>query len=57
MKPVARRVRDRHMLLLIEMWLETPVEEVDERGRKQRTTRNKMKVGVRRNAQCGRPWL
>ena len=29
------------MLRLIKMWLETPVEETDERGRKERTTRNK----------------
>jgi group II intron reverse transcriptase/maturase len=41
MKSVARRVSDSNMLHLIKMWLETPVEEVDERGRKQRTTRNK----------------
>ncbi len=29
------------MLLLIQMWLEAPVEEVDDRGRRHRTTRNK----------------
>jgi RNA-directed DNA polymerase len=41
MKSVARRVSDRHLLGLIKAWLETPVEESDERGRKQRTTRNR----------------
>ena len=33
MKSVARRISDRHLLHLIKMWLETPVEETDERGR------------------------
>lgn len=41
MKSVSRRVTDRHMLRLIKMWLQMPVEETDERGYKHRTTRNK----------------
>jgi RNA-directed DNA polymerase len=40
-KSVARRVSDRQLLALIKAWLEMPVEESDERGNKQRTTRNK----------------
>jgi RNA-directed DNA polymerase len=38
MKSVARRVVDRRMLHLVKMWLDAPVEEIDERGRKKRTT-------------------
>ena len=41
MKSVARRISDGNLLHLIKMWLEAPVEETDERGRRQRTTRNK----------------
>ena len=40
-KSAARRISDRHVLHLLKMWLQMPVEEIDERGRKQRTTRNK----------------
>src|ERR1043166_1367223 len=38
LKSVARRVVDRRVLHLIKMWLECPVEETDDRGRKKRTT-------------------
>jgi group II intron reverse transcriptase/maturase len=38
LKSVARRIVDRRVLHLIKMWLDCPVEETDERGRKRRTT-------------------
>jgi hypothetical protein len=38
LKSVARRIVDRRVLHLIKMWLEWPVEETDDRGRKTRTT-------------------
>ena len=41
MKSLARRISDRHLLGLIKMWLVAPVEEIDDRGRTRRTTRNK----------------
>ncbi len=41
LKSLSRRISDRHLLGLIKMWLEAPVEEIDQRGRHHRTTRNK----------------
>jgi group II intron reverse transcriptase/maturase len=41
MKSVSRRVSDSRMLRLIKTWLETPVEETDDKGTRHRTTRNK----------------
>jgi group II intron reverse transcriptase/maturase len=41
LKSAARRISDGRMLRLLKMWLESPVEEIDERGRHHRTTRNK----------------
>ena len=38
MRSVARRIVDRRVLHLIRMWLDCPVEETDDRGRKTRTT-------------------
>jgi RNA-directed DNA polymerase len=38
MKSISRRIVDRRVLHLIKMWLECPVEETDDRGRKTRTT-------------------
>jgi RNA-directed DNA polymerase len=38
MLSLARRIVDRRVLHLIKMWLDCPVEETDERGRKTRTT-------------------
>jgi RNA-directed DNA polymerase len=43
MRSLARRVVDRRVLHLIKMWLECPVEETDDRGRKKRTTEAKDK--------------
>jgi len=41
LKSVARRISDGRMLHLVKLWLTAPVEELDERGRQHRTTRNK----------------
>ena len=41
MKSVARRVVDRQLLHLIKMWLEAPVEEVDDQGNRKRSTVNR----------------
>jgi group II intron reverse transcriptase/maturase len=41
MQSLARRIIDRRVLHLIKMWLECPVEETDDKGRKTRTTEAK----------------
>lgn len=38
---LARRISDSRVMHLVKQWLEAPVEETDESGHKQRTTRNK----------------
>jgi group II intron reverse transcriptase/maturase len=41
MKSMSRRISDGRVLRLLKMWLEAPVEEIDEKGNRHRTTRNK----------------
>ena len=41
MQSLRRRLVDGAMLHLLKMWIEMPVEEIDQRGNKNRTTRNK----------------
>ena len=41
MMSVARRIVDKHVLHLIKMWLEAPVEEDDGKGRRKRSTPNR----------------
>jgi hypothetical protein len=68
LKSVARRIVDRRVLRLIKMWLECPVEEADERGRKARTTEARTSArhsagvaaltttGGKPRAMSARPW-
>ena len=54
LQSVARRIVDRRVLHLIKMWLECPVEETDDRGRKTRTTEAR---DNRRGIPQGSPYL
>jgi RNA-directed DNA polymerase len=57
MRSLARRIVDRRVLHLIKMWLECPVEETDDRGRKRRTTEAKDKRrGIPQGSPLS-PWL
>src|SRR3954452_1000678 len=57
LKSVARRIVDRRVLHLIKMWLDCPVEETDERGRKTRTTEGRDKRrGIGRAHRSRRCW-
>jgi len=57
LKSVARRIVDRRVLHLIKMWLECPVEETDERGRKTRTTEARDKRrGIPQGSPSHRYW-
>jgi RNA-directed DNA polymerase len=46
MQSVARRLSDRHVLALIKRWLKTPVEEVDDKGRRRLTGGKRSKCGT-----------
>ena len=46
MRSVSRRIVDRQMLHLIKMWLKTPIEETDERGRRRLTGGRKRQRGT-----------
>jgi len=48
LQSLARRIVDRRMLHLVKMWMEGPVQETDDRGRKTRTTQA-------RDKRCGIP--
>lgn len=46
MQSVARRISDRHMLVLIKSWLKVPVEERDDRGNRRMTGGKKSRQGT-----------
>src|SRR6202035_602802 len=57
LKSVARRIVDRRVLHLIKMWLDCPVEETDERGRKTARPRRATSGAAFRRARRSHPLL
>src|SRR5579859_6700260 len=52
LQSLRRRIVDGSMLHLLKMWLEAPVEEIDDRGYRHRSTRNRRSEERRVGKEC-----